>query len=468
MSQYQKTIYSTLVSLAVGALASSASAQVENETHQIKTTDSTASEFSYSLAVDNGLIAAGATGDNFNGSFSGSAFLFDLQTGEQLMKFVLDDGVRNDRLGNSIALENGILAVGAPQGSSLTGDTGHAYLFDANPDSPTFGDLLATLAPNDGSVDDEFGHAIAMSNGVVVVGSPFHDDLGADSGSVYLFDADPASPNFGNQLAELSASDASAADEFGFSVAIDNGLLVVGAQNNTTFSGAAYIFDANPQSPQFGDQLALLFANGIVTTAEFGRAVSIDNYIVAAGARGDGLGAVYLFNADPQSPNFGSQTHKLSVGFEDVPGWFGNAVAINGGRVAVGSQLGNDDGFGSGVAFVFDASTGEKIAHYLPSDGASFGQFGFSTAMTDDGVAVIGAMGGVAGNQNRGAAYVFDGPLFVCTADLTDDGQLNFFDISVFLTLFQFNDPAADFNNDGNWNFFDVSAFLTAFTAGCP
>jgi len=27
---------------------------------------------------------------------------------------------------------------------------------------------------------------------------------------------------------------------------------------------------------------------------------------------------------------------------------------------------------------------------------------------------------------------------------------------------------AADINGDGNLNFFDVSAFLTAFNAGCP
>jgi len=55
-----------------------------------------------------------------------------------------------------------------------------------------------------------------------------------------------------------------------------------------------------------------------------------------------------------------------------------------------------------------------------------------------------------------------------CPADFTDDGSLNFFDISAFLKLFAINDPAADFNSDERWNFFDVSAFLTAFAEGCP
>jgi len=55
-----------------------------------------------------------------------------------------------------------------------------------------------------------------------------------------------------------------------------------------------------------------------------------------------------------------------------------------------------------------------------------------------------------------------------CPADLTDDGELNFFDVSAFLAAFSVNDPAADFTSDGEWNFFDVSAFLNAFNAGCP
>lgn len=54
-----------------------------------------------------------------------------------------------------------------------------------------------------------------------------------------------------------------------------------------------------------------------------------------------------------------------------------------------------------------------------------------------------------------------------CVADLTGDGQLNFFDISHYLSLFTANDPVADINTDGVWNFFDVSAYLTAFNAGC-
>lgn len=55
-----------------------------------------------------------------------------------------------------------------------------------------------------------------------------------------------------------------------------------------------------------------------------------------------------------------------------------------------------------------------------------------------------------------------------CPADLTGDGQLDFFDVSAFLTALGSMDPAADFTGDGQFDFFDVSAFLTAFGQGCP
>lgn len=55
-----------------------------------------------------------------------------------------------------------------------------------------------------------------------------------------------------------------------------------------------------------------------------------------------------------------------------------------------------------------------------------------------------------------------------CPADLTGDGNLDFFDVSAFLSAYSAQDSAADFTGDGMLDFFDVSAFLSAFNAGCP
>lgn len=59
-------------------------------------------------------------------------------------------------------------------------------------------------------------------------------------------------------------------------------------------------------------------------------------------------------------------------------------------------------------------------------------------------------------------------PPGLCPADLNNDGSLDFFDVSAFLSAYNAMDPLADFTGDGSFDFFDVSAFLTAFSAGCP
>lgn len=54
-----------------------------------------------------------------------------------------------------------------------------------------------------------------------------------------------------------------------------------------------------------------------------------------------------------------------------------------------------------------------------------------------------------------------------CLSDFNLDGELNFFDVSEFLTRFGDADPEADLNGDGLLNFFDVSAFLINYSDGC-
>lgn len=59
--------------------------------------------------------------------------------------------------------------------------------------------------------------------------------------------------------------------------------------------------------------------------------------------------------------------------------------------------------------------------------------------------------------------------IFECRADLSDDGVLDFFDVSAFVGFFGTQHPLADFTRDGNWDFFDVSGFLNSYSIGqCP
>ncbi|MEX0875916.1 MAG: matrixin family metalloprotease [Phycisphaerales bacterium] len=73
-------------------------------------------------------------------------------------------------------------------------------------------------------------------------------------------------------------------------------------------------------------------------------------------------------------------------------------------------------------------------------------------------------------NVQRYLINMFTTPLppVECPADLNEDGNLDFFDVSQFLSAFSGMQPDGDFNNDGNWDFFDISGFLNAFSNGCP
>jgi autotransporter family porin len=94
--------------------------------------------------------------------------------------------------------------------------------------------------------------------------------------------------------------------------------------------------------------------------------------------------------------------------------------------------------------------------------------YGNSRFLDDTGTPDTGIDDGFPGIVDLGAAEFQGTTPTDCPPDINDDGTLNFFDISAFLTAFNAQDPVADFNGDGTFNFFDISAFLSAFSAGCP
>lgn len=117
----------------------------------------------------------------------------------------------------------------------------------------------------------------------------------------------------------------------------------------------------------------------------------------------------------------------------------------------------------------------EFVETYTPSAGDSFRLI---TGLT--GTEIIGAFDTITlPPPPQGLLYEINEETFgiyldivedtsVCPADLTGDGNLDFFDVSAFLGAYSAMDPAADFDGNGAFDFFDVSAFLGAFSAGCP
>ena len=125
-----------------------------------------------------------------------------------------------------------------------------------------------------------------------------------------------------------------------------------------------------------------------------------------------------------------------------------------------------------GTAWATTVFAGSQTPYY---DGQSWQLEPFSPissvrvqAMAEAGDGTLWAFGDRFNDQTTFALRLVCDTAPSCPADFNDDGSLNFFDISDFISAFNSGDLSADFDGDGNLNFFDVSAFLAAFSAGCP
>ena len=378
------------------AVAAPASGQVTNENIKLLASDGVAYDrFGVSIAIDNGVVAVGALYHEENGLDSGAAYLFDASTGVQIAELLPNDAAADDRFGFSIAIDNGVVAVGARLDDDNGSESGSAYLFSAST-----GVQIGKLLPTDGAAGDHFGFSIAIDNGIVAVGAP---ESSSYSGSAYLFDA-----STGDQIHELLPIGGVGSPYFGCSIAIHNGVVAVGARSDRELdgnhpyvpgSGAAYLFNAST-----GAQIAKLLPSDGEMGDQFGFSIAIDNGVVAVGALfGDGVvgdsGAAYLFDAST-----GAEITKLLPSDGVSTESFGSAIAIDNGVVVVGAFYDDDNGFDSGSAYLFDAFTGVQIAKLLASDALYLELLGRSVAI-DNGVVAVGAPDNGSG---PGAAYVFD------------------------------------------------------------
>ncbi len=117
-------------------------------------------------------------------------------------------------------------------------------------------------------------------------------------------------------------------------------------------------------------------------------------------------------------------------------------------------------GFGQGERYIGSTS--------VTTDAGGSAGFAVSLAASTNAGEVVTA---TATRASTGETSEFSACVAVaggCIPDLTVDGVLDFFDVSMFLNAYNAMDPLADLTGDGVFDFFDVSAFLNAFNVGCP
>jgi hypothetical protein len=203
--------------------------------------------FGERIAVDGDTLAGGAVFDSERGNLAGAVFVFE-RGGDgrwvQVAKLMADDGGENDTLGESVAIQGDTIVTGAHHHDGFGDNTGAAYIFRR--DTEGVWRQVAKLSPPDAQPSDRMGYAVAMEGDLIAVGGlPSIDERGFLAGVVNLYKE--TEPGRWAHVGELAPAERNPLDQFGLSLALENGILLVGAPFTDgpagEDSGAVYVYD---------------------------------------------------------------------------------------------------------------------------------------------------------------------------------------------------------------------------------
>jgi hypothetical protein len=353
--------------------------------------------WSVSLNGDTALI--GAYGEN---SRKGSAYVF-ARTGTtwiQQAKLLTSDGTAENYFGWSVSLSGDTALIGALLGGH--NGVGSVYVFARTGTTWT---QQAKLLASDGSADEQFGYSVSLSGDTALIGTPYDVDNGVDSGSAYVFTRTGTS---WTQQAKLLAPDGAEYDFFGGSVSLSGDTALIGAMNdddNGNYSGSAYVFTRTGTTWTQQQKLLASRRDG----DQFGVSVSLsgDTALIGASWNDDNgySGSMYVFT---RTGTTWTQQQKLFASDGAAGDQFGVSVSLSGDTALIGAYLDDDNGAGSGSAYVFTrtGTTWTQQQKLLASDGAAGDCFGWSVSLAGD-TTFIGAPLDFVERFFLGSAYVF-------------------------------------------------------------
>jgi len=282
--------------------------------------------FGSSVAVGSGRIVVGAYLDDIGTLIdAGSAHIYDLN-GNYVGIITHPSAAASDLFGSSVAVGSGRIVVGAPYDNIGTiSDAGSAHIYDLN------GGYVGIITHPSAVFNDRFGESVAVGSGRIVVGAPL-DDIGiglTNAGSAHIYDLN------GNYVGIITHPSAAASDLFGSSVAVGSGRIVVGAYlddiGGLTNAGSAHIYDLN------GGYVGIITHPSAAAGDNFGISVAVGSGRIVVGAPFDDIG-IGLTNAgsahiyDLNGNYVGILTQNSS--FDR----FGSSVAVGSGRIVVGAS----------------------------------------------------------------------------------------------------------------------------------
>jgi len=360
-------------------------------------------KFGSSVAIDGDTVVIGA----YNAGTGGAVYVYRASDGAELAKLTASDAAAGDYFGISVDIDGDTVVIGATGDDDDGTSSGSVYVFEKS----IWGTYsqVAKLTAADAAAYDRFGISVAIDGDIIVAGAWGDDDGGSQSGSVYVFEKSWLGSTYG-QVAKLTASDASTSDVFGLSVAIDSGTIVVGARGHGYYDyGAAYVFrttDGWTTHTEFK-----LTAADAGQDDHFGCSVAIDGNTVVVGAYDDVNNAAsqwssaHVFRTDDGGATY-VEVARLTP--EAEYDGFGVSVAISGETVVVGAYRKEAH---RGAAYVYrpsdDGATYSQVAKLVPADAANIDKVGWSVAI-DGGTVVVGAPEDDDGGSESGSAYVFE------------------------------------------------------------
>ena len=380
--------------------------------HKLLADDGAAEDFfSFSVAIsgDTALVGAFKSDDKIAGVDAGSAYVFTRgdKGWRQQAELVARDGAAEDTLGGNVAIHNNLAVIGASRHGAQGDKSGAAYVFNR---SGANWQQQFKLTANDGAADDAFGQSIAVSDDTIVIGAPHDDDRGKSSGSAYVFARNGAA---WTQQAKLIAPDGAAGDVFGISMALDGNTLLIGADLNdekANNAGAAYVYTRSNNQWQLQ---AKLMADDGGDTDIFGVRVALSGDTALISARRDDddvmgidAGSAYVFT---RTGTTWRQQAKLTAPDGAADDRFGRGVAISGDTAVISAMHQDDKGENAGAAYVFTRA-GDSW-HYqnklTAEDGAPGDVFGWSIALSNK-TALIGAARDDDKGKESGSAYIVE------------------------------------------------------------
>mgnify|MGYP001029469989 CR=1 FL=1 len=213
-------------------------------------------------------------------SSTGAVYVFEIVGFDAVERFKLtaSDAAAVDRFGSSIAIDGagvtagevGYALIGAIGNDDMGSSSGSAYLFNIETGLET-----AKIVPADASAGNNFGFEVdLLIEGDVALAAIASDTANPDgsTGSVYLYDvSDRANPV---QLSKVIPSDPIGTGDFGVSVSLTEDVLLVGAlSGETTLAGTAYTFDiSDPTNPV---QTSIIRPADAIPFARFGTSAAL-------------------------------------------------------------------------------------------------------------------------------------------------------------------------------------------------